>query len=492
MSTSQSQSLAAALTWLKSFDRFHIRPGLERMEAMLAALGHPERGLRFLHIAGTNGKGSTGAFTAQLLRAHGQTVGVFSSPAIMHELDRIKYNGDRITDGDFLQCVATLQTVAAQLDERPTEFEVMTTLALVYFSTVRPDWVVWETGLGGRWDSTNVVDPVLSIITNVGHDHMAILGDTIEQIAAEKAGIVKQGRPVVTAAAPPATGVIRAQAEKMEAPFYALSDYVHTGGSSGKGRGAHDRSEARACSDAHGEAHARVGDRLDRQDHQDHPNGRTHRAHDRNERSGRRQQRFTYRGLVHEWEQLAIPLLGDHQVQNAALSLFALELLEREGYVHLSDLAVTCGLAATEWPGRMELVQEQPLLLLDAAHNREAAVQLKQALETYFTYDKCWLIIGIFADKDIAAVTEPLGQLADDMVATSGDNPRYVAASTLAAQLKEAFPAKRVRTVAAPEAAVQLAMRHCKTNDLIVVAGSHDLMSRVRKHLVQTKVKVGG
>lgn len=431
----ENKAAAEALEWLKRFDRFHIRPGLERMEAMLEALSRPDRGLRFLHIAGTNGKGSTGAFAASVLREHGYSVGVFSSPAIMHELDRIQYNGYRITDRDFLTCAEQVKRTIADLDDLPTEFEVITIIALVYFGTVCPDWVVWETGLGGRLDSTNVVKPAAAIITNVGHDHMAVLGETIAEIAAEKAGIVKTGRaPVVTAAEGVAETVIRKRAAQLNCPYFQLNDCVG----------------------------------IAVQNHRsDKPS-------------------FSYKGLRHRWNGLTINLPGDHQVSNASLSLLTLEVLEQQGLLTLDDSAVRHGLYKTEWPGRMEILSEQPRILLDAAHNPEAAARLVDALKAYFTYNKLCLIIGIFADKDVEAVAKPLGQLADDIIVTSGNHPRYMPGDELAGKM-DTWCRAAIQVVSKPEEAVRTALKRCATDDLILVAGSHDLMSTVRKFLLSKR-----
>lgn len=418
-----------ALDWLKRFDRFHIRPGLERMETMLKALGRPERGLRFLHIAGTNGKGSTGAFTTQLLRELDYNVGMFSSPAIMHELDRIQYNGNRIADDDFLKCAMRVRRVISALEDVPTEFEVITVIALVYFNMIRPDWVVWETGLGGRWDSTNIVEPCVSVITNVGYDHTAILGETEAEIASEKAGIIKVGRPVVTAAENTAEAIIRKRAEDRHCPYYRLQDVVRT-----------PIQEKRES-----------------------------------------EQSFSYTGLHHRWENLTIQLPGRYQVNNAALSLLTLEVLERQQLLTLRADVIRQGLRKTRWPGRMELISGRPRILLDAAHNPEAAVQLADAISIYFTYHAVCLIIGIFTDKDVEAVVHPLARLASNIIVTSGTNPRYIPAEQLAEMIRGTQSNVAVTVAPNPQAAVKLARHKCRADDLIVVAGSHDLMSAVRK-----------
>lgn len=422
-------SVQGALDWLKRFDRFHVRPGLERMEVMLDALGRPEQGLRFIHLAGTNGKGSTGAFIARILREHGFNVGVFSSPAISHELDRIKYNDCRMTDDLFLRCVARMKPVIDQLEDVPTEFEVTTALAIGYFAVRRPDWVIWETGLGGRFDSTNVVQPVVSIITNIGYDHTEILGGTLEAIAFEKAGIVKEGRPVVTGVRQPgALKVIKARAQALHAPLYTLEQCV--------------RWRRQAV-----------------------------------ERDG---QMFSYSGLSHSWDALAISLRGSHQLENATLALLALEVIAGEGRLKLAEDAVRRGLKETRWPGRLELVCEMPPVLLDAAHNGEAARRLVEALHDHFTYERLHFVFASFRDKPVREVAKTVGQLADEIIVTAGRHPRYIPAGQLAKTVQEVFPSKRVTAVTGPQQAVQQALANAGPNDLVLVAGSHDLISVVR------------
>lgn len=437
----KKDEVASALHWLSQFDRFHIRPGLERMEAMLAALGRPDRHLRFLHIAGTNGKGSTGAFLGQVLRAHGWSVGLFASPAIMHDLDRIQYNGNRISDAAFVHGVKRMQAVIETLSDKPTEFEVITVLALMYFGTeVQPDFVIWETGLGGRLDSTNVITPEASVITNVGHDHMSVLGESLTDIAREKAGIIKPECPVVTAAVGEAESIIHEQAAIADAPYFVLS------------------------------RHARV------ENAQAQPSGWV----------------FAYEGLNRRWQNLSIRLLGRHQLDNAALSLLTLEVLEQSGAVDLDPVAVRRGLRDTVWPGRMEYLQEQPRLLLDAAHNREAVSRLIETLQEHVTYDKLRLVIGVFADKEVERVTVPLGRLADEVIATAGSHPRYLPSEILRAKTQGWLPHVPVTDSGSPEVAVQQAVARSGADDLVLVAGSHDLMRIIRKYwLGEEKTKVG-
>lgn len=434
-----NKTVQTALAWLKRFDRFHIRPGLERMEAMLEALGRPERGLSFLHIAGTNGKGSTGAFLAGMLRELGFSVGVFSSPAIMHELDRIQYNGSRIGDAEFVACAERLKRAVSALQDRPTEFEVITALALVYFERVRPDWVIWEAGLGGRWDATNVVEPRVAVVTNVGHDHLDVLGNTLSKIAAEKAGIVKAGHPVVTAAEGVAESVIKKRAGQLGCPYYQLDSCVRAV--------AHVKREGVSS--------------------------------------------FSYTGLERTLHDLTIALPGEHQIRNASLSLLVLEVLSRQGCVTLDDAAIRRGLRRTKWPGRMELISKHPRILLDAAHNPEAAARLREALPAYFAYRRLCVIAGIFADKDVMSILKPLGELADCFILTSGDHPRYMPADALANVLANECSCT-IKAVSKAEEAVREAVKKCGTDDLILVAGSHDLMSTVRRYIVSDlKAKVG-
>ncbi|MGZ4107906.1 MAG: bifunctional folylpolyglutamate synthase/dihydrofolate synthase, partial [Tumebacillaceae bacterium] len=220
--------VSQAENWIHSFDRFDgrtgIKPGLERMEAMLERLGNPHQRLKFLHVAGTNGKGSTCAYLARILEAAGYRVGLYTSPYLEQFNDRMSVSGENISDTELTELVAQLRPVVEEVSTtscgRPTEFEVVTTLSLLHYAKQQVDFVVLETGLGGRLDSTNVVTPLLSLITNVGRDHEAILGSTIEQIAAEKAGIIKPGVPILTTATGVARDVIVRRAEELGATSY--------------------------------------------------------------------------------------------------------------------------------------------------------------------------------------------------------------------------------------------------------------------------------
>lgn len=434
-------TITEALAWLKQFDRFHIRPGLERMEAMLAALGRPQRGLRFIHIAGTNGKGSTGAFLSHLLRAHGYTVGTFSSPAVMHELDRIQYNGNRVSDTQFLDCVRRVKHILPDMRDRPTEFEVITVIALVYFARVRPDWIIWEAGLGGRWDSTNVVEPCAAVVTNVALDHEHVLGKTIPQIAREKAGILKERRPAVTGAEGVAAAVIERRANALHSPFFALRDHVR-------------------FTVHKGEAECR--------------------------------QTFSYRGLKHQWDALAITLPGRHQAVNACLSLLALEVLEKQGTLKLNEAAVKRGLSQTRVPGRTELFMvEERRMMIDSAHNPAASAQLAAVVRA-MAYERLWLVLGIFADKDVDGVCGPLVPLADEVIVTEGEHPRFASCEALAKQLRRTFGDKAIQSMTGPGKSVRFALKQAGKDDLILAAGSHDLMSLVRKLVVvEMKAKAG-
>jgi dihydrofolate synthase/folylpolyglutamate synthase len=342
-----------AIEWIIGRIPFGIKPGLSRMEALMERLGNPENRLKFIHVAGTNGKGSTCAFLTEVLIQCGYDVGTFTSPYIEKYTSRMQYNGVNIPDGDLLQLCNKLKPhvdVIAETDlGSPTMFEVSTALAILYYATVvYPDYVVWETGLGGRLDSTNIVNPVVSVITNVGHDHMEILGNTLELVMEEKAGIVKAGVPVVSAVEQSeAIAVLEQICANHKSTLYLMNreyDY-HV-----------------------------VSSKLN-------------------------EQIFNFTGLFRTLDDLVISLNGAHQLKNAAIAIMTLEVLRQYYALIVEDDVLIRALNATKWPGRLEMVSEQPRILLDGAHNPEGAQSLASALQQTYTFKKLHLMMGMMATK---------------------------------------------------------------------------------------------
>jgi len=430
----------SATDWIHSFDRFDgrkgIKPGLERMEAMLLRLGNPHLDLRFVHVAGTNGKGSTCAYISSVLEMAGYRVGLFTSPYLSAFGDRMRIGGFNITD-DALDALVdrvkpVVEEVAATEHGRPTEFEVITLLAILFYALEGVDFVVWETGLGGRLDATNVVTPLLSLITNVGRDHEAILGQGIERIAAEKAGIIKPGVPVLTSAKGAALDVIERTAEEQGAPCYAAGrDFTAE----------------------------RLSYGLDGQS-------------------------FDWSGFAETNASLRIRMLGPHQVDNAALAVAACLQLRRQGFA-ISDEALREGLAATAWPGRLEIVSRSPLILLDGAHNPEGAAALAASVRELLPDRRLIFVIGILADKAIPDVLAPLAELADHVIVTRPDFARAAQTADVADVVRTLAPAIPVETAETVAGALQRAGELASgEQDSVICTGSLYMISEARALLV--------
>lgn len=398
--------VSEALAWIHSFDRFDgrkgIKPGLERMEAMLAHLGNPHHGLKFLHVAGTNGKGSTCAYLAAILQAAGYRVGLFTSPYLTSFHDRMSVGGMNIQDEELVELTELLHSAVTAAEGtvhgRPTEFEVVTLLSILHYARARVDVVVWETGLGGRLDSTNVVTPVLSLITNVGSDHQAILGDTLEAIAQEKAGIIKPEVPVLTTATGVALDVILRTAREKSAPAFHEGEHFSTSRRASQGL-----------------------------------NGQTFDWQELNCADG-----FSFANLQ-------IGMLGSHQVTNAALAVAACVQLMRMGWT-ISEEALRVGLQRTKWAGRFEVVDRDPLTILDGAHNPEGAEVLAQTIAELLPDRRLAVVVGILSDKAIPEVLTPLLAHATQVIVTQADSPRAALAEELAQTVRELAPHLPVQT----------------------------------------------
>lgn len=358
---------------MKSLERLGIRPGLERMEFLLSELGNPQNSQRIIHVAGTNGKGSTAAMLAAILQAAGYDVGLFTSPHLQDYRERIRRNGQLITEHELSSCLEVVRPLAEEAERRqlghPTEFELVTTCMYVYFQRNKVDILIQETGLGGTWDSTNVVSrPLLAIVTNIGLDHQHILGKRLEDIAAQKAGIIKPNTHVLSAKQHrEVTAVLRDRAEQVNASLEFVPPALRSG--------------------------------------QD--------------------------GLNGQWieipplKQLYLPLLGKHQLQNAALAVRAALWCSQNGFSSVDTTTIRDGLRAVRWPGRMELIERppnHPLLMLDGAHNLAAARVLAEQIRELKIQPV--LLLGMLNDKDVAATAAELIPLCTGLVLTSPGSSR--------------------------------------------------------------------
>lgn len=360
------------------------RLGLDRTRELLARLGNPEKTLNFVHIAGTNGKGSTAAMLASVLKKAGYRTGLYTSPYINSFNERIQIDGIPISDEDLAAVASEIRPEAEAMAEAPTEFELITALGMVYFARRACDVVVLETGLGGELDSTNVIPtPLAAVITAIGLEHTKELGNTIREIAAAKAGIIKEGGDVVIYGEnPEAEAVFRRFAKERHAVLYPA--------------------------DLSGCILRRAG--LD---------GVTFDCGTRKD--------------------LHIPLIGQYQRKNAAVVLKTLEVLEKKGFP-VSETAVYEGLAKTAWPGRLELMRKDPPFLVDGSHNPHGIAATVETLRALFPDPdkKPVFLMGVMADKDISHMTEALAPLGAAFVTVTPDNPRALPAGELARRLRSA------------------------------------------------------
>ena len=369
-----------ALDYINGVSWLGSRPGLERVTELLERLGRPQDALRFVHVAGTNGKGSACAMLASVLKKAGLRTGLFTSPYIGRFNERMQINGKQIGDAEVADAVERIKPHADAMDDHPTEFEMMTAAALLWFAEQKCDIVVLETGLGGRLDATNVISsPECAVITNVGLDHTEILGDTVSEIAYEKAGIIKEGSTVV---------LYQQSYEAME----TVRD---------------------VCRERNAELI--VPDFDDLTTEFDSLDGQV----------------FTYRGTPY-----AIPLLGEHQQKNAALVIEVLNVLRSRGYA-IEPEAVEAGLYAVSWPARFELVRTEPCFVVDGAHNPQCAAALAKSIEHYFPEGKRVLLMGVLRDKDYARIAELLSPLFDEAITVTPPSPRALPAAELAELLRQ-------------------------------------------------------
>ncbi|MFQ5509302.1 MAG: bifunctional folylpolyglutamate synthase/dihydrofolate synthase [Leptospirillia bacterium] len=418
--------------FLEHLTRFGVKLGLDTIRRLLSALGNPHETYPVVHIAGTNGKGSTCAMIDTLLASAGLTVGRYTSPHLIDFSERITVAGHPVGDAALVRHADALRAVISGADGAPTFFEAATAIAFRHFADpdgrgVPVDAAVVEVGMGGRFDATNQVMPKVCVITNVGLEHTEYLGDTVAAVAFEKAGIIKPGIPVVTGADGDALKVIAGRAEEVGAPLYVLGRDFDICGA---------------------------------------------------ERGG---EPFSYRGIRTNYGDLSCGLLGAHQRRNAALALAAVELFFPKG-VAADAHRVKAALAGVRHPGRLEQVDGTPPVWLDCAHNSAGARALSDSLRELGD-EPLWLVLGVLADKDFSAILVSLAPLAQALVLTA---PRHPRRGDLAAQAEAAARHACSVTVEPDVArAVDLAMEEAgAANGRVVVAGSVFTVGEARGHLL--------
>lgn len=404
--------------------------GLARIGRILSALGNPHKKFKSAHIAGTKGKGSTSNMLAEMIRACGIKVGLYTSPHLLDVRERIMVDGTMISESAFAKAVAAVAAVAAKAKvPSPTYFEVMTAAAFKHFADVGVEIAVVETGLGGRLDATNVVTPEVVGITSISFDHMAQLGGTLDAIAREKAGVIKKGVPVVSAPQRDnVKQVLSETAESRSAPLRYCDENV-------------DFSYRFEFSRAAGR-HARV----------------------------------CLTTPTSRFEHVQVPLLGEHQAVNCTLALGMLDVLKSRG-LRIDDQLAVQGLGLVNLPGRMQMINENPRILIDGAHNAASIDALMRGIGQNITYDSMVVIFACHRDKDIPGMIRRLQLGADKVIFTSTGTPRSAEPAELAAQYME-HSGKMVQVAEDLEEAMQIAMRAVSREDLICITGSFYLIAQ--------------
>ena len=401
------------LAYLYGLEKFGTILGLDNVRWILSLLNDPQDSFTSIHIAGTNGKGSVAAMVSTVLTKAGYRTGAYTSPHLVSFTERITVDGEPIREEEVVELTQFIKgrVDKADKDRLFTFFDFTTALAFLYFKRKGVELALVEVGLGGRLDSTNVVCPLVSVITNVGLDHQEYLGNTIEEISREKAGIIKENTPVVTGAEGPALTIIRDTAAE-RADLYAL-----------------------------GEAFSF---------------------------SKRGEQKMSYKGVKISFDDVSLSLRGDHQLFNGALALCTLEILNTRGYA-LDESCIREGLASTHWPGRLELAGNRPgkpLVLYDGAHNPDGARTLAAFLKTHFPRKRKILVFGVMKDKDFGKMLTELLPAVQHTIITRPEIARAAAPADVAAHAPGAQVTDSVKD------ALGEAFKTADSKDLIVIAGS--------------------
>lgn len=419
----------AARLLLETLPSLEVKPGLDRVLRLLAHLGDPQHSFPAIHVAGTNGKGSVVAMLASVLEHAGYRVGRFTSPDLIDFRDRIAINGEWITEGALTGYVEKSLSVLAAGDDPPTLFETLAAIAFAHFAEQHVDIAVIEVGLGGRFDATNVVQPVLTILTSVGRDHMALLGNTVEEIAWEKVGIAKESVPLIVGDLQPSVErIVRDECARTRTPV-VTSEKIGT---------------------------VRVGFNW-----------------------GSAQYAIAAPSLP---QRLEIPLIASYQEQNLRIALSAIVRLRQEG-MKIPEDAITNGLATVHWPGRFEIANRRPLIVLDGAHNLPAAIALCREIEAVFpTRDRRRLIFGILSDKEVEAIVRALSPLFPQVILTRSNSPRALAPSILA-ETAHAIGVPAIVTESVAEA-LSIGRRDLEDDDSLLITGSLTVVRDARPLLL--------
>ncbi len=415
-----------ALAYINQHKWTRSKPGLGRTRQLLSLLGNPQKRLRFVHVAGTNGKGSTCAMLASVMQAAGYRAGLYPSPYLENFRERIQVSGEMIPEADLLRITERVAAACGEMDEHPTQFEMITAIGMLYFAEQRCDIVLLETGMGGELDSTNVIDPPeAAVLTHIGLDHTEYLGHTIPEITGTKCGIIKPGsRAVSYDNSEEAMQVIREVCAERDVPLYMASDIMLEP----------------VFHDLSGQAFRTGG------------------------------------------KEYTISLLGAHQLENVRTVLAAVEALRDRGW-QIPEEAVRNGLAAARWPGRFEVLRRDPLFILDGGHNPQCAEAVAAGIADYLPGQKGTFLIGMLADKDYREALRMLYPYAERFICTAPDSPRALSAADLAAHIaSDGYAAEAYGSTEA-------ALRRSSAFSPVIAFGSFYLAGKVRSLVRQEASK---
>ncbi|MFV0314768.1 MAG: bifunctional folylpolyglutamate synthase/dihydrofolate synthase [Anaerotignum sp.] len=413
---------------------FTSRPGLERITNLMNKLGNPEKKLKTIHIAGTNGKGSATAMLSSILKESGLKTASYTSPHLEKYNERFVINGKEISDKDFTKIITQTKQACEELVldglEAPTLFEVVTAAAFLYFAKENVDIAIFEVGLGGTYDATNIIkEPLLSIIMSISLDHTEFLGNTIEQIALEKAGIIKKNCPLVLYFQEELVyNIVKNRADALNAPLYCLKN-----------------SEINILTQT---LEGTV---------------------------------FEIKNSLFHYEKLFLPLLGNHQIQNCITILECCEVLKKNG-IALTKKQIQTGIANASWPGRMEICNNKPLLLLDGAHNVDGIARLAENIHTYFQNKNITLVLGILGDKEYEKMASLIIPYANQLILTEPHSDRKLDAQKLATTVCN----NELPLYIEPELhnAYQTALKITNEEDVILCCGSLYMVGALRSYIL--------
>lgn len=415
------------IDWLYSFEKFGIKLGLERITHICKQLGDPQKNYKVIHVGGTNGKGSVCRFLQSILTFNGYKVGVYISPHLQRFSERFIIDDKEILEDDVVLLVEKIKPIIDEMiknNNTPTFFEIVTAMAFQYFSNKNVDFAIIEVGLGGRYDATNIVDPIVTIVTNVSLEHQNVLGNKIEDIAFEKAGIIKDSIPVITGASSKTLDVIKKVAKEKNSSVTVINN------SSWK----------------------KISGGVDWQE-------------------------FLINGSLKDYN-VKTSMAGTFQGENIALIIATIETLQMNG-VYITDKSITEGIEKTSNPGRMEIAGFEPLILLDGAHNIAGINSLKNTLKEDFVYERLILVLGILSDKTLQEMLDSITPIADIIIVTKSHNKRACDPS----KLKEMIGKKDVIAKDEISDAIEHAKKVAKKQDLICVTGSLFTVGEARDHL---------